>query len=113
VTGGELWKKRKPHEIMPVLFGDAARDCSRLLYWAVLTDVRLEGDGTHFAIKELRKIKGRHTTQELVLRKTGKTIAPRFIRPYAICVTPKFLKAKKSMLFSPSMPEAKQTSPVV
>ena len=32
--------------------------------------------------------------QELVLRSSGKKIAPGFIRPYAICETPPFVNSK-------------------
>jgi hypothetical protein len=39
----------------------------------------------------MRKIKGRHSPQDLLLKSTGKAIAPNFIKPYAICRTPSFL----------------------
>jgi hypothetical protein len=75
---------------MPVLFGDAA-DCSRVLYWGFLTDVEVRDDFTTFSVDRLRRLAGEHAPQELVLRSSGKRIAPNFIRPYAICRTPDFL----------------------
>jgi uncharacterized protein YeaO (DUF488 family) len=77
-------------QIMPIIFGDAT-DCSRLLYSGILSDVEITGDGTSFTFRELRRIKGRHSPQELRLRSTGRLIAPGFIRPYAICHTPDFI----------------------
>jgi len=81
------------NKYLPVLFGDAAH-CSRLLYWGLLTDVHLQNGATSFAVDRLRKIRGKHKTQELVLRSSQKKIAPNFIRPYAICMTPRFLNLK-------------------
>jgi hypothetical protein len=91
VTAQRLWLRARSHNVaMLALLGDAT-DCSRLLYWGVLTDIDVAGNTTRFQIDRLRPISGRHTPQELVLRSTGKTIAPRFIRPYAVCRTPVFV----------------------
>ena len=84
---------RAANKDMPILFGDAAH-CSRLLYWGLLTDIHLQNGATSFAVDRLRKIRGKHKTQELVLRSSQRKIAPNFIRPYAICVTPHFLNLK-------------------
>jgi len=93
VTGQKLWQRaREKRQVMPVLFADAT-DCSRLLFWGVLTRVSVQGDTTRFSVDQLRKLKGRHEPQELVLRRTGETIAPHFIRPYAICRTPRFVNS--------------------
>jgi len=78
---------------LPIIFGDAAH-CSRLLYWGLLKDIHLQNGATSFAVDRLRKIRGKHKTQELVLRSSQRKIAPNFIRPYAICVTPHFLNLK-------------------
>jgi hypothetical protein len=69
---------------MPVLFGDAAH-YSRLLYWGLLTDIHIHEGTTYFAVDRVRKLGGKHTPQELVLRSSGRKIAPGFIRPYALC----------------------------
>ena len=80
-------------EPLPILFADAARDCSQLLYWGVLQKIELGADWTEYTVDRLRTLPGRHATQELVLRSTGKPIAPGFIRPYAICHVPEFIKS--------------------
>jgi len=95
VTAGKKWLKgRSENMSMPVLFGDAAH-CSRLLYWGLLTDLEVQDDGTSFTVDYLRKLNGRRKTQDLVLQSTGKKIAPGFIKPYAICYTPQFLKGSR------------------
>jgi hypothetical protein len=92
VTAQRLWlRARSDNQAMVVLLGDAA-DCSRLLYWGVLTEVHITDDGTGFQVDALRKIPGKHSPQELVLRDSGRTIALNFIKPYAICRTPKFVR---------------------
>lgn len=91
VTGHSLWKEAESENLaMPVLIGDAA-DCSRLLYWGLLTKVELTESGTNFTVDRVRQLDKLHTPQELELRSTGELIADNFIRPYAICKTPDFL----------------------
>jgi len=77
---------------LPILIGDA-KDCSRLLYWGILVSISVRGARTTYTVDALRPIPGRHSAQELVLRSSGKSIAPRFIRPYAVCRTPTFLES--------------------
>lgn len=77
---------------LPVLFADA-KDCSRLLYWGFVESISLLDRKTEYRVDQLRALHGRHSPQELVLRSTGKLIAPGFIRPYAICATPRFLES--------------------
>lgn len=91
VTGYTLLQKAAAaNASMPVLFADAV-DCSRLLYWGLLTKVQVQDTGTKFYVDRVRKLKGRHTPQELLLLSSGKHIAENFIRPYAICHTPSFI----------------------
>jgi hypothetical protein len=93
VTGLALWRKaQKAGEEMAVLLGDAT-DCSKLVYWGLLTGVEVDSTGTTFTVDRLRQFRESHTPQELKLRSTGKRIAENYIRPYAICVTPAFLPA--------------------
>jgi antitoxin HicB len=95
-TASKLWETaRSSDRTMPVLFGDAT-DCSRLLYWGLLTDVHVQDGLTRFAVDKVRKISGKHAPQELVLRSSGNKIASGFIRPYAICKTPSFVKSKRA-----------------
>ena len=75
---------------MRVLLGDAT-DCSRLLYWGILTEIVISEEGTQFTVDRVRRLKARRSPQNLTLRKTGQRIAPGFIKPYAICRTPAFV----------------------
>jgi hypothetical protein len=74
----------------PLLLADA-KDCSRLLYWGLLKTLELGDKRTVYTVDYLRALPGRHSPQELLLMSTGEHIAPGFIRPYAICITPPFL----------------------
>lgn len=87
ITGYRLWKEA---ERMPVLLGDAT-DCSKLLYWGVLTNITMTKGETCYTVDRLRKFNKPHKPQDLRLLKTRKHIAPDFIRPYAICETPYFI----------------------
>lgn len=94
VTAERLFHEaRAAEKDLPVLFGDAA-NCSHLMYWGLLTDVHVQDGATSFVVSGLREIRKRKT-QELVLRSTRKQIAPNFIRPYAICLTPSFLNPRE------------------
>ena len=44
----------------------------------------------------IRALPGDHSPQELILHSTRMHIAPNFIRPYAICLTPAFLKDEEA-----------------
>lgn len=90
-SGYRLWRKAKAADMaMPILLADAT-DCSRLLYWGILTKVMIGDNSTRYSVRGLKKINGLHSPQELILKSTGKPIAPNFIRPYAICRTPSFI----------------------
>lgn len=97
ITEGRRWvagkrlldeAKRSDAEVA-LLFADAA-DCSQLIAWALLDSVEIHEKTSAFSFRRLRPITG-HAPQELVLVSSGETIAPGFIRPYAICETPDFL----------------------
>jgi hypothetical protein len=92
-TGEDLFRKAcKAKQDMAIIFSDAARDCSALIYWAVISNIKLGERKTTCKFRSLRLLpKGKHRTQRLRLKSTNKTIAPDFIRPYAICLTPDFL----------------------
>ena len=109
-TGHRLWQEAKDKgTAMPILLGDAA-DCSRLLYWGLLIDVETGHGWTSYTVDCIRPLRGRHTPQELVLRSTGQHIAPYFIRPYAICRTPKFLRDQSRTTRSTEPPPAASAS---
>jgi hypothetical protein len=90
-TGRRLWLQAQAAGTpMPVVLADAT-DCSRLIYWGLLSDVVVDGTTTEYRVSGMRPIRPLHTPQDLILRSTGKPIASGFIRPYAICRTPTFL----------------------
>lgn len=91
-TAVSLWHDAQIcDETLPIVFADAT-DCSRLIYWARVSSINVEDDGTRYSFSGLKKIPGSHSPQELVLTHTGAHIAPGFIRPYALVRTPKFLR---------------------
>jgi hypothetical protein len=92
MTGLKLLRavKHAPLEV-PILFGDANK-CSRLVYWGVLRNISFRKKRTTYTFENLQRIPRGHKTQELWLSKQNRKIAPRFIRPYAICRTPEFLQ---------------------
>jgi len=107
-----LEKSRLMKSNMPVLLGNAD-DCSQLSHWGLLTDIQVNDDKTSgYTVDRLRKIGGTHAPQDLVLRSTGKNIAPHFIKSYAICKTPAFLlesgSKQRSALLDKSDPKAAQ-----
>lgn len=90
-TAHTLWRQGEATGYrFPIIFSDAT-DCSRLLYWGQIENLVIDDEGTVFEFSHLTPIRGKRVTQELVLSNTGKTIAPGFIRPYALVQTPKFL----------------------
>ena len=99
LTEGRAWESaakqldqaRANGRRLPIVFADAA-DCSRLLYSATLARIETSGNGTRYTFEGLKALRGAHTPQELTLVSTGRKIAPGFIRPYAICMTPGFLR---------------------
>src|SRR5271166_5835734 len=53
VTGERLWQQAKAaNKAMPVLLGDA-RNWRRLLCWGVLTNVRVNSNGTSFSVRDI------------------------------------------------------------
>jgi hypothetical protein len=91
-TGAKLLQKaRTVGEILPVVFADAT-DCTRLLCWGALSEIDIDETGTTFSVEAIASLGRDHTPQDLILRSSGKPIALNFIRPYAICRTPNFLR---------------------
>lgn len=63
---------------MVVLFADAT-DCSRLVYLGVLDDIVVEDEQTSYTVQRIMTLAGYHRPPDLVLRNTGKAIAPDYI----------------------------------
>jgi hypothetical protein len=85
-------QSRKAGACLPVILSDAAYNSERLLLWGVLQKLRVDGDHTTVHLTDVQRVRGSHGREELTLRSSGKAIKPNFIRPYAICETPEFLK---------------------
>lgn len=96
-----LAEARRDGRALPIVFADAA-DCSALLFWGELREVRIDEQGTEYAVASLRPIEGNRAPQQLVLLRSDRTIAPDFIRPYALCRTPAFLSARRPRPASPA-----------
>ncbi len=77
---------------LPIAFADA-RDCSKLIAWSVLRSIAIVEKETHYGIGQLWMVP-RSRPQDLRLLNSKKNIADGFIRPYALCETPKFLHAE-------------------
>lgn len=99
-TEGREWKtgrrllddSRKTGLSFPLILSDAAYNSERLLLWGILQKIEIQGAQTTVHVGDIQRIRGNHGRQELRLRSCGRLIKPNFIRPYAICLTPDFLK---------------------
>ena len=85
-----LKEARAQDRRVALLVSDGAHDCSNLVGWALLERIELSDDGTLVRASELQTLR-QHRTQDLLLRDSGRAIAPHFIRPYALIHTPGFL----------------------
>lgn len=77
---------------LPIVFADS-RDCSKLIAWSVLRSVAVTTKETHYTIGQLWAVP-RSRPQDLELLNSKKRIAEGFIRPYALCQTPDFLRVE-------------------
>lgn len=77
---------------LPIVFADS-RDCSKLIAWSVLRSVAISPKETHYTIGRLWAVP-RSRPQNLQLLNSKKHIAEGFIRPYALCKTPDFLRVE-------------------
>jgi len=99
VTVGSRWVKaerllekiKNSEIVMPVLFSDASADMTNLYYWAILTDIQVGESETNYRFEGLSRLDKGHKKQDLILLSTGRTIAPGFIKAYAVCKTPAWL----------------------
>jgi len=96
-TALELWRRaEKANEQLPLIFA-AAESVSGLIYWGVITNLRpgpsTKPDSTAISFTGLKPNRGkRRRLSSLRLRSTRKQLSNNFIRPYAICYTPSFLR---------------------
>lgn len=93
---------------VPVLFADA-RDVSRLLFWARLERLEIEGRRTRYFVGAPRAFRGTHAPHELELL-DGKKLSPGFIRNYVLCRTPSFLGDREIVPSPAEMREAEASA---
>lgn len=96
VTGSRLLAKAKHQGTrLPIVFA-AADAGGGLLYHGFLTDVDVDETEprTTFKFVGLEKIGGEHPKSSLQLKSANRPLSDDFIYPYAICLTPTFLKDK-------------------
>jgi len=80
----EAWRRG---QILKVLFADA-RDTRSVIFSADLDAVVLDEKGTRFRFRNMRPVR-RMAKHSLILDRSGRRLAANFIRPYALCRTPK------------------------
>lgn len=84
---------RKDGEQMPVLF-NAADVGGGLIYYAFLKDVEVdEGEpSTKYAFTQLTKLENNPQLSSLKLKSSNRPLSNDYIRPYAVCYTPSFVR---------------------
>lgn len=78
---------------MPVIFA-SADVTDGLIYYAMLSSVEIDEvvSTTRYEFTDLTPIHGEYLLSSLRLRSTNRPLSDDFIRPYAICHTPFFIK---------------------
>jgi hypothetical protein len=95
-----LWESaEKENEQLPLIFA-AAESVSELICWGIITKLRpglsTKPDSTTISFTGLKHIRGTpRFHNSLRLRSTRKQLSNNFIKPYAICYTPDFLREKQ------------------
>lgn len=110
-TENKAWRTGLDHFIdaknmgayLPIVFADAD-SIWELLYWAKLTEVKIlintnkeikSHDVTQYSFQDMKRYPKKdppYNYTDLILDKTGERIQEGFIRPYAICRIPNYLK---------------------
>ena len=93
-TGQRLFLEAKKHgQRMPVIFA-SADVTDKLLYYAVLSNLVIDeaSSTTSYQFNHLQPVKGDFPLSSLRLRSTNRPLSDNYIRPYAICHTPSFIR---------------------
>jgi hypothetical protein len=69
----------------------AGESISGLIFWGIITDLKVEAGQTTYSFCRLARIPGKPPLSRLKVPSTGSPLPDSFIRPYAICQTPDFL----------------------
>lgn len=92
--GQRLFREAQENgEKMPVLF-NAADTGGGLIYYAFLKAVEVDEDdfSTTYKFAQLTKLEDKLPLSSLKLKSTNQPLSNDYIRPYAICHTPSFIK---------------------
>ncbi len=103
-TGKAILEEAKTRNLaVPIFFGTAEK-LPGLYYMAILTSVELheKEKRTEYAFKSLKRLQVPRPLNTLILKSSGKPLPDKYIRPYAICLTPRGIE---------NWPEAKDLSP--
>jgi len=92
-TGKKLLAEAKKNKQTVALLLADSTDCSRLTHWAIVKQIKIGPKGTKCTFHSVKAFDRIHQPQELTLASTNRRIAEDFIRPYAICQTPYFVRA--------------------
>jgi hypothetical protein len=93
-TGHQLFvEATRNGQRMPVVFA-SADVTDKLLYYAVLSDLVLDevNSTTSYEFTDLVPVEGDLPLSTLRLRSTNRPLSDDYIRPYAICHTPPFVR---------------------
>lgn len=75
---------------MPLLLSGAEADTG-VIFWALIDELAVNGV-TNCRYSELRRVEPARPLSSLILKSTGKAMSDDYIRPYAICRTPDWLR---------------------
>ncbi len=94
--GRRLFREaRRNGERMPVLFS-AADTGGGLIYYAFLEDVDIdeEGSSTKYKFAQLTSLEDNPPLSSLKLKSTKRALSDDYIRPYAVCHSPSFVRSR-------------------
>ena len=88
-----ILEAKKHGQRMPVIFA-SADVTDKLLYYAVLSNLVIDeaSSTTSYQFNHLQPVKGDFLLSSLRLRSTNRPLSDNYIRPYAICHTPSFIR---------------------
>lgn len=101
-TAQRLLKEAQAENLRMMVVFAAAEYTHDLIYYGTLASIKISKKSsnkavTTFRVAELTRFKGiKPLKTSLIVESSGKAIPDRFIRPYAICKTPKLLMAHGS-----------------
>ena len=85
-----LEKAQQEGRLLPIVFAPAEKT-NPLFGWALLDKIIVEGGETRYSFSELRPFpEVRHKSS--LKKRNGERLSQNFIRPYAICRTPAYLR---------------------